>query len=187
MFRLSQPQHYKTSMCRLSNTYRNRTKRGPQKKKKREASTAPITIHKNSQPDHVYVTYKESQMCAAADSSNQLPSLSLTLWARTQGTIRLMPFILQIWEQRKGHGMKHDACIWHQYHYTQLHSTALGYYAQLPSFTGWYSKSWFSSPACTTSACIQVRGMSAQNKPRAATYHEHLLVAYCCWTHALLL
>jgi hypothetical protein len=108
--------------CADSPTQIETEQKGDPKKKKGEASTAPITIHKNSQPDHVYVTYKESQMCA--DSSNQLPLLSLTLWARTQGTIRLMPFVLQIWEQRKGHGMKHDACVWHQY---PLHTTPLHY------------------------------------------------------------
>jgi hypothetical protein len=115
---------------------------------------------------------------------------------REPQTRRIPPvtFTLTLWPRTNDQGYESKERAWHEARCIRLctsttkhNSTALlGYYAQLPSFTGWYSKSWFSSPACRTSA-YKLKGMSAQNKPRTATHHKHLLVAYCCWTRALLL
>ena len=63
------------------------------KQKEQVASTAPITIHNSN-----YTTF------------------TLVSHFGQERMIRLMPFILQIREQRKGHGMKHDTYVWHQYH-----------------------------------------------------------------------
>lgn len=121
----------------------------PNGKKQDGQSTAPITIH-----NHVYVTYKESQTWA--DLSNKLALLSLEIWQEPSYDHATSDKIA-----RKGHGMIHPSGT----ATTKLNTTTTSGIRMHSFLTGWYSMSWFSWPACRTSAHKESQ-MSAQ------TYHK---------------